>query len=394
MQRILQAFGADISIMSETGHSRTLRIRGFGAAPRCATGSTVNAGNAGAVLRLILAIASLLPEIRITTDRPDSLGKRPNADLLHALQQLGCRCSSQNGMLPIQLQGGNLHGGKITVSGARSSQFLSSLLFLAPLIGETVEISVTDGLVSKAPVRQTLEVLQLAGIQVQHDDSLLSFRIDPQSYQPGTRTVNGDWPGSAAILAAAAVCNSDVTIRGLMPDNQGEREAANVLKQMGANIVCGADFVRVTNGDGLNAVEFNGDIATDAVLALAGAACFCSGRSRFYNIANLRIKECDRITEPLAQLRAIGVQCSEGRESGDSDPDAMLITGNPLGYHGGITVSGRKDHRVIMLETIVGLRCRDGLKISGAEHVAKSYPAFFEHLGMLGARIKLETATQ
>jgi len=348
----------------------------------------LNPGNAGAVLRFLLAVCALLPRVTFVTDRPESLGRRPNGDLLEALEQLGCRCESENGCLPITLYGGKLKGGRVEISGARSSQFLSGLLFLAPLIGEPLEICVRDRLVSRAPVRQTLEVLRQFGVMVDASDDLMHFVVTPQSFRAGEYTVNGDWPGSAAILACGAVTKSHIKVSNLSDDNQGEKLAADVLKRMGAEVAFDNNGV-VLRGGPLRAVDFDGDLATDAVLALVGAACLAKGTSRFYNVSNLRIKECDRISEPLAELRRIGVKCWEGREIGDPDPDAIIIEGSPEGYEGGIEVDGRGDHRVIMLLTIVGLRCRRGLRIRGAQHVAKSYPLFFEHLQRLGANVSL-----
>lgn len=385
----LRALGADVTSEHVDGVTNA-RVTGFGGKPMLhAVDSAINVGNAGAVLRMLLGVGALLSEVTFVTDRPDSLGKRPNAELLRALEQLGCETVSRDGMLPITLKGGALHGGLVTISGARSSQFLSSLLFLAPLIAEPVEIVVTDSLVSKAPVRQTLEVIAKAGVKIDFDDDLMHYRIQPQSYFHGSFTVNGDWPGSAAILAAAAVTHSSVKVDALLYDNQGEKAAADVLGLMGAQVASNDETVSI-DGAKLTGVEFDGDLATDAVLALMGAAALAGGRTRFHNVSNLRLKECDRITEPIAELRKIGVQCWEGKELNDSDPDAIIIDGNPDGYDGGIEVDGRKDHRVIMMETIVGLRCRKGLTITGAEHVAKSYPDFFKHIGALGANLRLE----
>ena len=114
---------------------------------------------------------------------------------------------------------------------------------------------------------------------------------------------------------------------------------------------------------------------------LAAAAALSQGRTRFFNVENLRHKECDRITDFLAALRELGVKGEERR-------DELIIEGNPEGYPGGTTVSGQGDHRVIMALTIVGLRCRAPITITGAEHVAKSYPDFFGDLRRLGARIE------
>ncbi len=396
LQRCLRLLGVPIELQGhfapEGSPSREpcidAIVRGRGGQFELAPPYVLNVGNAGAVLRFLMAVCARLPEVRFETDRPESLGKRPNGDLLAALEQLGCRTESNNGCLPITLRGGALRGGRVEICGARSSQFVSGLLFLAPLIGEDVEIIVTEKLVSKAPVKQTLEVLERFGVHVEAAQDLMRFVVKPQTYQRGRYRVNGDWPGSAALLAAAAATESAIQIRGLRDDNQGEKLALEVLREMGAAVKQEDDTVELQGGR-LSAVELDGDLATDAVLALVGAACFAKGRSRIYNVANLRIKECDRISEPLAELRKIGVRCWEGREIGDPDPDAIIVEGSPDGYEGGIEVDGRGDHRVIMLLTIVGLRCRRGLRIRGAQHVAKSYPLFFEHLGQLGADIML-----
>lgn len=369
----LRAIGAEIK---ETGDDCI--IRGFGRHPK--NPGTLNPGNAGTVLRLLLGTASLLPEVRFITDYPDSLGRRPNQDLLDALSYLGVRSESVEGRLPITLRGGRLHGGEVFVSGEKSSQYLSSILFLAPLIGEAVEIHVTGGLKSGAAVLTTLDVMREAGISVEASPDLVHFKVPGgQEFQPGTHVVNGDWPGSAAILAAAAVCpESNVIVEGLSEDRQGERAIVQVLADMGADILFENGQVQVRGVRTLHGVEFDGDRATDAVLAMVGAASFARGRSRFYNVDNLRIKECDRISEPVKELSRLGASCSEKR-------DEIIIDGNPDGYEGGFDVDGHNDHRVIMLLTILGLRTQKGITIHGAEHIGKSYPDFFKHLKMLGA---------
>ena len=392
MTRCLRSLGAEVEVRENGDGSADVRINGFGATPH-PTGP-LQVGNAGAVLRFLLALGALCEEVHFETDRPDSLGKRPNADLLEALEQLGVSTSSNEGMLPITIRGGAgaLHGGQVQISGERSSQFLSGLLFVAPLIGQPLEITVTEKLVSREPVRQTLEVMADAGVTVKASDDLMHFSVQPQCYQAGEFRVNGDWPGSAALLAAGALTADGIAVEGLLDDNQGERAAAEVLATMGASLTRHDHEIRVARAP-LTAVDFDGDTATDAVLALMGPACFALGTSRFHNVANLRLKECDRISEPLAELRKIGVHCEEGRDCGDVDPDAIIIHGNPAGYEGGVVVDGRRDHRVIMLLTEVGLRCTQGLTITGAEHVTKSYPRFFEDMIRLGARIKLEPET-
>lgn len=378
MMRCLEALGARLEWEDEA----TLRVEGFGGRPR--NPGRLDPGNAGAVLRFLMGIGALLDRVEFVTQYAESLGRRPHGDLLRALEQLGARCRAAEGdRLPVVIEGGRLHGGKVKVSGARSSQFLSALIFLAPLVGEPVEIEVVEGLRSKPLIRTTLEVVREAGIKLDASDDLLHFYVpSPQRYLPRDYVVNGDWPGASAILAAAAaVTDSDVTLDRLWDDQQGERAIVDVLRQMGADVEWTPPRVRLRATGRLRAIEFDGDRATDAVLAMAGAACLAEGRSRFFNVGNLRLKECDRISEPLAELRKLGLDCREERE-------AFEIVGSPEGFEGGIDLEAHNDHRVIMLLATVGLRCRKPVRILDAHHVAKSYPAFFDDLRSLGARIE------
>lgn len=381
MLRCLRGFGTQIREERDTQGKTHLHLRGFGRHP--AHPGTVNPGNAGAVLRLLLGVGALLPEVRFETNHSESLGQRPHGDLLAALEQLGAQTQSNEGRLPVILRGGHLHGGTVQVSGARSSQYLSSLLFLAPLIGESVEIEVVDHLVSQPLIHTTLEVLSQAGIQVEAAADLLHFHIPGgQHYRPAEYTVNGDYPSSAAILAAGAVTNSPIAVERLFEDCQGERAVVPLLRRMGVAVDYDGHTVTLRGHRGLRAVDFDGDTATDMVLAMLAVAALAQGESRFHGIANLRLKECDRISVPVRELRRLGVDCEEG-------PAEIVIRGCPAGYEGGVEVPTHHDHRVAQLLTLVGLRCRQGLTVLNAENVDKSYPAFFQDLIGLGARIDL-----
>ena len=128
----------------------------------------------------------------------------------------------------------------------------------------------------------------------------------------------------------------------------------------------------------LHGTALDGDPLIDSVPALVAAACFAEGESRFENAANLRLKESDRIGDLCAELQRAGC---------DVEPldDGILVRGQPAGIAGGVTVDAHDDHRLAQALALVALRSRDGLTITGAESVAKSYPTFFEDLRLLGA---------
>jgi 3-phosphoshikimate 1-carboxyvinyltransferase len=379
MLRGLRACGASISPLD---NGRSLRVIGFAGRPRIT--EVINPGNAGAVARLLMGVGALVPEARFETHHHESLGVRPQGDLLSALAQLGVQSESANGCLPVALRGGPARGGRVWVSGARSSQYLSSLLFVAPLLPAGLEIEVRNGLVSKPVVRTTLEVMRQAGIDVEAAEDLLHFCVPGgQTYRAQEYWVNGDYPSSAAILAAGAVTASALTITRLFEDCQGERAIVPLLREMGADVEYDGQEVRLRGHGGLRGVAFDGDKATDMVLAAMAMAAYAQGETRLYGIGNLRLKECDRIAVPAHELGKIGVDCTEGRGE-------MSIRGCPEGYEGGIEVDTHHDHRVAQMLAIVGLRCRRGLVLRDAENVAKSYPDFFGDLTSLGAALELE----
>ena len=377
MRRCIRDLGAIISEDAEK-----IEVTGFGSHPKLV--KELDVGNAGAVLRFILSVAALVPEeVTFVNRYPLSLGKRPHDDLIAALQGMGVEIEHDNGRLPIKLRGGHPRGGLIRVSGSVSSQFLSSLLFLTPLLEEDSEIEVLHDLKSKVVIGQTLEVLAQAGIVVQAADDLMHYRVPGrQRYRAQTYTVQGDYPGSAAVLAAAAVTQSDVRLHRLMEDSkQGERAVVDVLRAMQVPLVHEDGIVHVQGNGRLQAGEFDGDGFTDGVLAMVAASVFAEGTSRFYNVENLRYKECDRITDFLTELRKVGARVEEKR-------DEIIVHGRPEGVEGGVEVDAHFDHRVIMALTVVGLRAAAPIRIRDAHHVAKSYPQYFDHLKALGAQVE------
>ncbi|MCM3626363.1 3-phosphoshikimate 1-carboxyvinyltransferase [Paenibacillus glycanilyticus] len=376
MRRCIRDLGAIVEEDDEK-----IVITGFGKNPKDV--DQLDVGNAGAVLRFLMAIASLAPDVTFINRYPDSLGKRPHNDLIDALGQMGVKIEHNEGKLPIRIQGVAPKGGKIQVSGNVSSQFLSALLFLTPLLEEDSEIEVLHDLKSKVVVGQTLEVLEQAGIVIHASEDLMHYRVPGnQKYEAKKYVVQGDYPGSAAILAAAAVTNSDVIVHRLEEKSkQGERAVVDVLRMMEVPLTHENGIVHVKGNGKLKAVEFDGDKATDAVLAMVAAAVFAEGTSRFYDVENLRYKECDRITDYLNELRKAGANVEERQAE-------IIVHGRPEGVEGGVEINAHYDHRVIMALTVVGLRAKNPIRIKDAHHVAKSYPIYFDHLKALGANVE------
>ncbi|HET9999649.1 MAG TPA: 3-phosphoshikimate 1-carboxyvinyltransferase [Ktedonobacteraceae bacterium] len=369
-----------------TGEPQTLLVDGTGGRITIPRSGVLDVGNAGAVLRLLLGICALSPEpITLTTPYPESLGRRPNADLLQALAQLGARieCESPEGRLPIRIQRGGLHGGKVRISGKKSSQYISSLLVLAPLLEEGLEIEIVDGLASASFVNLTIEVLQEAGITVVAKQKHSHYVVPGgQQYQPMDYTVPGDYPSAAALLAAVAVTKGEITIANLPPDDEQGKALLEVFSSMGVRITHnGGTLVANTQGL-LHGVDCAGGMVIDSVPVIVAAACFASQPSRIYNVANLRLKESDRIYDLAQELNALGCRVTP------SDDALEIVPLGAVDVHGGVTVDAHSDHRLIQALSIAGLASKRPVTITHAEHIAKSYPRFFADLSSLGAKIE------
>jgi 3-phosphoshikimate 1-carboxyvinyltransferase len=367
-----------------------LRVWGCAGRPSVPPDGVVRVGNAGAVLRLLLGIGALLPAIRFETDHPDSLGARPNADLLAALGQLGVVSAAREpgGRLPIALRGGPPRGGAVTVSGARSSQYLSALLYLAPLTADGLRIGVADGLRSAPLVRATLRALGAAGIALDAAPDLLTFRVPGgQAFRAGSYHVPGDGPSAAALVAAALALDAPLRLEGLDPAEEDVGALRDALGRLGVALdpapaaAPGAPpALALRPGARPRGAVVDGDACIDSVPALVAAACFADGESRFERVATLRLKESDRIGDLCAELARAGCDVA-------AEPDAIVVRGRPGGVAGGVAVHGHQDHRLIQALAVVALRSRAGLTIEGADHVAKSYPRFFADLAAMGAEV-------
>jgi|SRR5580658_630026 3-phosphoshikimate 1-carboxyvinyltransferase len=373
MGECCQTLGAKV-VDSERG------IEVTGPASMCA-GTTLCPGNSGIVLRLLMGATAVLRDVTFMTPFLDSLGQRSNSEMVGALRALGVCCTTTGAQdcLPITLDGSSVHGGEVTISGRRSSQFLSGLLYLGGLLDDELSITVTDELKARPMVQTTLNVLRTAGITVAASDDLMHFTIGPaQHFRPATYTVGSDPASTSALLAVAASVDSSVDLENCaLEELDGVLE---YLREIGVPVVTNGTTLSVRGGGPLKPLDFDGSRAPDAVLPLAALAAHADGTSRFYNIEHLRYKECDRISDFRGELVKAGVAADEKR-------DELIIHGTPGGVEGGAVVESHYDHGVVFALAVIALRSRSGLTIRDAQYVAQTYPQFFDDLQRIGGRV-------
>jgi 3-phosphoshikimate 1-carboxyvinyltransferase len=280
-----------------------------------------------------------------------------------------------------------------------SSQVISSFLLWLPLAGQPQKtpsrvfdrlrshyrepvstIHVAGKLVSKPYVDVTIDVLNWAGVKVDVIESGSVYRIPGnQKFRPSTSVfaVNGDYSSAAFILVAASLIDSDVLVRGLKADKQGDRAIVRILKQMGANVDDSqSDGVRVRGATPLHGVELDCSDIPDLVPILCVLGLFAEGRTVLKNISHLRYKETDRLKGPTEELRLLGGTIEHTNDS------ITIYKSNLVPNR----VSARGDHRLAMSLIIAGL-AGAGAEVDGAPSIKKSYPWFIRHMRSLGAPI-------
>lgn len=325
-------------------------------------------GNAGTPIRCLTSYASLARGTSfITGDK--RMQERPIQDLLDALLQLGVpvRAVNDTGCPPVELSGPSLRGGSARIRGSVSSQFTTSILLSAPYAEQDVELQIIDDMTSKPYINMTLAIMQAFGVSVERDE-FRSFRVRAgQRYGARTYRIEPDASNMSYFLAAAAILGGRVRIPGIDESSaQGDVQFIKVLERMGCSIDVGQSGVELRGG-ALRGIEVDMNWMPDLVPTLAVVAAFAEGSTHITNIANLRIKECDRIDAMETELRKMGV-------GAESTADTLTIHGGPS--HGA-EIDTYNDHRIAMSFAVAGLRT-SGVVVRNPGCVAKSFPTFWQ----------------
>ncbi len=380
-----QALGAEVTM-----HETWWDVRGFGGRPAApAPGSVIDVKNSGTTLRIALGSAALLAEGQATFTGDDQIQRRQIGPLAGALNDLGARVTSARGndCAPLTVAG-PLRGGSTSIECV-TSQYLSSLLVNCPLAEGDSVIDVP--LLNEQPyVHMTLSWLDRCGIELERDE-LRRFRIPGgQRYQAFDLRVPADFSSATFFLAAGALGDNDVLLRGLdMNDPQGDKAVIDYLRQMGARIDIGDDGIRVRPpADGqLVGCELDLNATPDALPMMAVVACFAKGRTTLANVPQARVKETDRIAVMAAELGKMGARVEEL-------PDGLVIEQSDLRP---AEVDGHHDHRVVMALAVAGCTAPapapgspgspEPTRIATAEAVDVTFPTFVQCMTGLGADI-------
>jgi 3-phosphoshikimate 1-carboxyvinyltransferase len=340
--------------------------------------STFMLGNAGTAIRPLTSMLSLCAG-SFVVDGDQYMRERPIDHLVDALRQLGAEIDylDKPGCPPIRLQGGRIQGGRVSIKGNISSQYLTALLMSLPLAQKDSTIEVIGEQVSKPYLDITLDIMRQFGVTARHDN-YQAFHVEgSQQYQsPGSYLIEGDASSASYFFAAAAIKGGTVRVNGLGRNSvQGDIAFLDVVEQMGARVNRQDSWIEVSSGP-LQAIDLDLNHIPDAAMTVAMLALFANGTSRIRNIYNWRVKETDRMTAMATELRKLGA----GIQTGD---DYIVITPPANILPASIDTYG--DHRMAMCFSLAALG-PSPITINNPDCVAKTFPDYFEAFAAITSR--------
>jgi 3-phosphoshikimate 1-carboxyvinyltransferase len=367
----LELFGVKVNRISETELELTppekLNYEG-----------EIDVGGAGTTMRFLTSFCCLgFGDVILKGN--ERMHQRPIEDLLESLEEnvdgkieaenkteKGERCP------PLKINSNGLKGGKIKLKGNTSSQYLTSILLSSPQAKEEVEVEIIGELTSKSYADITIDVMKEFGVEVENNNYKL-FKVPKSKYNAREYQIESDASGISYFLAAAAISGGKIRINKINPNSvQGDIKFINLLEKMGCNIEVGKDYFVLEGPEKLKAIDVDMNSMPDTAQTLAVLAAVAEGKTKIRGIANLRVKETDRIAALKNELEKCGVKV-------EADDDSITIYG---GFPKGAQIKTYDDHRMAMSFAVLGLKI-EGVKIEEPECVSKSLPEFWELFGKI-----------
>lgn len=334
-------------------------------------------GNAGTAIRPLTAALAVIGG-DYTLHGVARMHERPIGDLVDALNAVGFKIdyTGNPGYPPLHIHRGHLQAQSMRVRGNVSSQFLTALLMVAPLMAkhEAVTIHVDGELISKPYIEITLNLMARFGVTVERD-GWQSFTVTPgQVYRsPGVIHVEGDASSASYFLAAGAIAGGPVRVTGVGKESiQGDVRFVEALQQMGATVTLGDNWIEASANGVLKAIDADFNHIPDAAMTVAVLALYADGPSTLRNIASWRVKETDRLSAMATELRKLGAVIEEG-------PDYLTVT--PPTVIGAAAIDTYDDHRMAMCFSLASLgsvaKAGGHIRINEPHCVAKTFPDYF-----------------
>ena len=338
---------------------------------------------AGTAMRFLTAFLSkVVGEWTITgTER---MKNRPIKILVDALNALGAKVEymEKEGYPPLRIFGSALQGGEILLAGGVSSQYISALLMIAPLMENGLTLHLEGNIISKPYINLTLQLMAQYGVKAEWNGSTIKVR--PQEYNPIPFTVESDWSAASYWYAMMALSrNAEIELLGLFKNSlQGDSAGAKLFAQLGVGTTFTERGVLLRrNGNSVKKLNYNFVNEPDLAQTFVVACVLMNTPFRFTGLQSLKIKETDRIEALKTELRKLGYLLT------DSNDSILEWNGERCEPEEHPVIATYEDHRMAMAFAPAALVRPEGIEIADPEVVSKSYPHFWEDLKAAGYSI-------
>lgn len=348
---------------------------------------TLDLEDAGTPIRFMLALAAGLPNKEITLIGTQRMKERPIAELVTALVQLGAQIKylENEGQLPVLIQGQNLIGKSVRISGQISSQFISALCLIAPNLPQGIRVTLEGKVVSEAYIQMTLALMQEFGVHSTYANGII--HIPAQSYIAKDFTVESDWSSATFFYAMAMMCEDvNIQLKGLAAQSvQGDAFIVEFAKQFGVHtqfIENACVITRTCELDHHTNQQFNLANYPDLAVPII-VACACKyPLITFTGLHHLELKESKRISAIILNLRKVGIELSYQEDI------LKVVRHNLIPKHTPILIETFHDHRMAMAMCLLTLEGYT-IQLDDTTCIAKSFPDYIHQLNKLGWETKI-----
>lgn len=353
----------------------------------------IDVGPAGTTFRFLCALLSLQEGRETMLTGSARMLERPIGPLVNGLRQLGADIEyiGQSGYPPLRIKGTQVPGGEVTIQADISSQFISALMMIGPVLSKGVEIELTGELVSYSYLQLTKSIMLHFGAEIaeyQNERGHLCFKVNPKSYEAKDLQVEADWSAASYYYALVALSNpgNSITLEGLQEQSfQGD----SALVEMGPAFGIESQFTEQGLLISKTAVAkqqlLDWDYSNCPDIAQT-TAVICAGLglpARFTGVQTLKRKETDRTAALATELGKLGVRFYE-------EGSAWLLDPSKADFSQPVEIDTYHDHRMAMSFAPLAIKL-PSILIRDPKVVGKSYPHFWTDLEKIGFTIKTKT---
>lgn len=341
----------------------------------------LDAGPAGTTFRFLVSYLAVQSGITKILTGSERMKERPIKDLVDALKEMGADIQylEKEGYPPLKITGKDLIKSEVTISGSISSQYISSLMLIAPSLKNGLKINIKDKISSKPYIDMTLKLLNYFGISAFWESN--SIIIKNGKYLPKTYTIEGDWSSASYLYEILAFSKSgEINITGLKKDSlQGDSVINKIAESFGIKTEFNAEGIKIIKIDEpvkIFKYDFSNcpDIAQTVAVMCAGLGI----EAELSGLESLKVKETDRVQALINELSKLGIEIFE------SEPNTLKIKKGNLKSN--ILINTYKDHRMAMAFAPLA-KIVDSIIIDDPSVVNKSYANYWNDLFILDYKI-------